>query len=191
MIRVLKENTIMTYKKTKFDDVIIIEPNVYSDERGYFYESFKQEEFSTNVCDIKFVLEFESKSKKNTLRGLHYQTGEFSQAKLVNVSFGKVLDIIVDIKKDSPTFGEYITIELSSANNRQVFIPRGYAHGFLALSDVAIMHYKLDDYYSPEHYTGLNVFDEKLDIQLPIQKKELCISDKDLQLPMLDVAILF
>lgn len=181
----------MNYIKTKFDDVVIIEPSVYSDERGYFYESFKQEEFSREVCDIKFVLEFESKSKKNTLRGLHYQIGEFSQSKLVNVSYGKVLDIIVDIKKDSPTFGEYITIELSSDNNKQVFIPRGYAHGFLALSEVSVMHYKLDDYYSAEHYTGLNVFDEKLNIQLPIIKDELCISPKDELLPSLDEAVLF
>lgn len=191
MIKVLRENINMTYKKTKFDDVIIIEPSVYSDERGYFYESFKQSEFSENVCDTRFVLEFESKSKKNTLRGLHYQVGEFAQSKLVNVSFGKVLDIIVDIKKNSPTFGEHIMIELSSENNLQVFIPKGYAHGFLTLSDVAVMHYKLDNYYSPEHYTGLNFFNHKLNIQLPINIEDLCISSKDQELPMLDSAILF
>lgn len=181
----------MTYKKTEFDDVIIIEPNVYSDERGYFYESFKYAEFAENVCDTQFVLEFESKSKKNTLRGLHYQYGEFSQSKLVNVSFGKVLDIIVDIRKDSANFGKYITIELSSENNRQVFIPKGYAHGFLALSEVAVMHYKLDDYYSAQHYTGLNVFDKTLNIKLPVKVEDLCISDKDEQLPMLNDAVLF
>ena len=129
--------------------------------------------------------------KKNTLRGLHYQYGGYAQSKLVNVSFGKVLDIIVDIKEDSPTFGEYITIELSSDNNLQVFIPKGYAHGFLSLSDVAVMHYKLDDYYSPKHYTGLNIFDDELNIKLPVEKEMLCISEKDLQLPFLKDAVLF
>ncbi len=181
----------MTYNKTKFDDVIIIQPNVYSDERGYFYESFKHAEFCENVCSTNFVLEFESKSKKNTLRGLHYQVGDFAQSKLVSVSYGKVLDIIVDIKKESPTFGEYITIELSSDNNRQVFIPKGYAHGFLALSDTAVMHYKLDDYYSPENYTGLNIFDKKLNISLPVNFEDICISEKDQELPLLSAAILF
>ncbi len=181
----------MIYSKTLFDDVIIIEPEVYSDERGYFFESFKHNELCKNIGNINFVLEFESKSKQNTLRGLHYQTNPSAQAKLVNVSYGKVLDIIVDIKKDSKTFGQYITIELSDENNKQVFIPNGYAHGFLALSETAVMHYKLDGYYSAEHYTGINIFDKDLNIQLPIDIKKLCISDKDKMLPSLKDAILF
>lgn len=182
---------IMKFEKTRFEDVIIITPDVFEDDRGYFFESFKLTDFKENVCDVDFVLEFESKSKKNTLRGLHYQVDVAAQSKLVNVSYGRVLDIIVDMRKESKTFGEYITIELSSDNKKRVFIPRGYAHGFLALSDVAIMHYKLDDYYSPANYTGVNVFDEKLNISLPVSKEDLCISLKDQSLPMLDDAIKF
>lgn len=181
----------MTYSKTKFKDVILIQPNVYKDDRGYFCESFRHDEFCKNVYDTKFVLEFESRSKQNTLRGLHYQANPKAQSKLVGVSYGKVLDIIVDIRKDSKTFGQYITIELSDKNNTQVFIPKGYAHGFLALSEVAVMSYKLDDYYSQENYTGVNIFDEDLNIQLPVKADELCISDKDKNLPQLKDAILF
>lgn len=181
----------MTYNKTKFDDVILIQPEVYGDERGYFFESFQYADFCKNICDTQFVLEFESRSKKNTLRGLHYQTNPKAQSKLVSVSYGKVLDIIVDIRKDSKTFGEHITIELSDENNTQVFIPKGFAHGFLALSDIAVMSYKLDDYYSADNYTGINIFDADLDIKLPIKTNKLCISDKDKILPSLKDAILF
>lgn len=181
----------MIYRKTKFDDVIIIEPTVLKDERGYFFESFKQKELDEIIGKKEFVLEFESKSKKNTLRGLHYQVGEFAQSKLVNVSYGKVLDIIVDMKKDSPTFGNYMTIELSDENNLRVFIPKGYAHGFLALSDITIMHYKLDEYYSPKHYTGINIFDAILAIDLPIKIEDVCISNKDKELPILENAVHF
>lgn len=181
----------MIYKKTLFDDVFIIEPEVYTDERGYFFESFKHNELCKNLGDINFVLEFESQSKLNTLRGLHYQTNSHAQTKLVNVSYGKVLDIIVDIRQNSKTFGQHITIELSDENNKQVFIPKGYAHGFLALSDIAVMHYKLDDYYSAKDYTGINIFDNDLNIELPIPINEILISDKDNALPFLSNAILF
>ena len=182
----------MTYiKDSKFDDIILIQPNIYEDDRGYFFESFKLKEFYENICKLDVVLEFESKSKKNTLRGLHYQANPKAQSKLVSVSYGKVLDIIVDIKKSSSTFGEYITIELSDENNTQVFIPKGYAHGFLVLSDIAVMHYKLDDYYSPENYTGINIFDTSLNIQLPVEISKLEISLKDRELPFLNDAILF
>lgn len=181
----------MIYSKTLFDDVVVIEPEIYSDERGYFFESFKHNELCENVGEINFVLEFESKSKRNTLRGLHYQINPSAQAKLVSVSYGKVLDIIVDIKKGSKTFGQYITIELSDENNKQVFIPSGYAHGFLALSETAVMHYKLDGYYSSQHYTGINIFDKDLNVQLPIEVEKICISDKDKMLPLLKDAILF
>jgi dTDP-4-dehydrorhamnose 3,5-epimerase len=181
----------MKFTKTKFEDVILIQPDIFKDDRGYFCESFRHDEFCREVDNINFVLEFESRSKKNTLRGLHYQSNPKAQSKLVSVSYGKVLDIIVDVRKDSNTFGQYITVELSNENNTQVYIPKGYAHGFLALSEEAVMHYKLDDYYSPENYTGINIFDEKLNIQLPINKDKLCISPKDLELPILDKAILF
>jgi dTDP-4-dehydrorhamnose 3,5-epimerase len=181
----------MIYTKTNFDDVIIVEPSVFKDDRGYFFESFKKEEFQKNVDNVDFVLEFESRSQQNTLRGLHYQSSVAAQSKLVSVSFGKVLDIIVDIRKNSKTFGEYITVELSDENNKQIYIPKGYAHGFLALSDIAVMHYKLDRYYAPEYYTGVNIFDEELNIKLPIDKKDICISEKDLNLPSLKDAILF
>lgn len=181
----------MIYTKTKFKDVILVQPDVYKDERGYFFESFKHNELCENIGNVSFVLEFESKSKKNTLRGLHYQANPKAQSKLVSVSYGKVLDIIVDIKNDSPTFGQHLTIELSDENNTQVFIPRGYAHGFLALSEEAVMHYKLDDYYSPENYTGINIFDKDLDIKLPVDADKLEISPKDRELPSLNDAILF
>lgn len=181
----------MTYSKTKFDGVILIQPEVYTDGRGYFFESFQHDDFCKNVYDTQFVLEFESRSKINTLRGLHYQANPKAQSKLVSVSYGKVLDIIVDIRKESKTFGECLTIELSDKNNTQVFIPQGFAHGFLALSETAVMHYKLDAYYSAENYTGINIFDTNLGIKLPIETDKLCISNKDKILPSLNDAILF
>lgn len=181
----------MTYTKTKLEGVVLIQPSVFRDERGYFFESFKEREFYDNIGNIRFVLEFESRSKYGTLRGLHYQTNPFAQSKLVSVSYGKVLDIIVDIRKESETFGKHITVELSDENNTQIFIPKGYAHGFLALSETAVMHYKLDDYYSPDNYTGIHVFDEKLNIELPLKKEDICMSQKDDELPILDNAILF
>lgn len=181
----------MKFLKTKFEDVYIIEPNVLIDERGSFFESFKSNEFQKYIKDINFIFEFQSRSKKNTFRGFHYQTEPHAQSKLVNVCYGKVLDIIIDVKKNSKTFGEYMTVELSDKNNMQLFIPKGYAHGFIVLSDEAIMNYKLDAYYSPEYYTGINFEDKKLNIRLPIDKIDLLISPKDLNLPFLDDAILF
>lgn len=182
----------MLIERTLFSDVFEITPTVFTDERGYFMESFKFHEME-NSLNIKkpFVLEFESRSEKNTLRGLHYQIEPYAQAKLVNVSYGKVLDIIVDIRQSSKTFMQYITIELSDENHKQVYIPKGYAHGFLVLSDVAVMHYKLDGYYQASAYTGLNIFDKNLNIQLPIKKELLLMSDKDKTLPTVNEAQLF
>jgi dTDP-4-dehydrorhamnose 3,5-epimerase len=182
----------MQIKPTDFPDVFEITPHIFKDERGSFAESFK-----LNILEevlnqkLEFVLEFESRSIQNTLRGLHYQLEPYAQSKLVSVSYGKVLDIVVDIRKSSKTFMQYIVIELSDENNKQLFIPKGYAHGFLVLSDTAVMHYKLDGYYHPDSYTGLNVFDSSLNIQLPIKKELIVISHKDKTLPTLNEALLF
>lgn len=182
----------MNFIPTKFDDIFIIEPSVYRDDRGYFTESFRTDILKENLkFNNNFVLEFESRSVKNTLRGLHYQTEPHAQAKLVHVSYGKVLDIVVDIRKSSKTFMQHICVELSDENNRQLFIPKGYAHGFLALSDLAVMNYKLDNYYNAESYTGLNFFDKELNIELPTKRDSLIISQKDIELPLLKNAILF
>ncbi len=182
----------MTINKTTLDGVVEITPSVFRDERGYFMESFRLDIMQKELNIAKpFVLEFESRSVKNTLRGLHYQIDPHAQSKLVSVSYGKVLDIIVDIRKSSKTFMQHICIELSDENNKQLYIPEGFAHGFLALSDTAVMHYKLDGYYNAESYTGINIFDEELNIELPIKKEHLVISQKDIELPSLSSAILF
>jgi len=181
----------MEFITTRFPDVIIIEPEIYKDHRGSFCESFNLKKFQDNVENTNFVLEFESKSKKNTLRGLHYQSLPYAQSKLVGVSYGKVLDIIVDIQKNSPTFGEHLIIELSDENNRQLYIPKGYAHGFFVLSDNATMNYKLDNYYSQDNYTGINIFDVNLNIKIPVERKDILISEKDMALPLFNQAIYF
>lgn len=182
----------MTINQTALEGVLEIIPSVFRDDRGYFMESFKLDIMQKELNIVKpFVLEFESRSVKNTIRGLHYQTEAHAQSKLVSVSYGKVLDIIVDIRKSSKTFMQYICIELSDENNKQVYIPKGYAHGFLALSDTAVMHYKLDDYYNAESYTGINIFDKELNIELPIERDKLIISQKDMELPALKDAVLF
>ncbi|WP_152184316.1 dTDP-4-dehydrorhamnose 3,5-epimerase [Sulfurimonas indica] len=182
----------MTIKNHEiFQDILIIQPEVYTDDRGYFFESFQYKKIEKYINYNQFVLEFESQSKKNVLRGLHYQSNPKAQTKLISVSYGKVLDIIVDLRKESKNFGSYITLELDAKNHTQVLIPKGYAHGFLSLSDIVIMHYKLDDYYSEEHYTGVNIFDKQLNINLPIEKNNIILSDKDNKLPNLKNAILF
>ena len=138
----------MNYIQTEIDGVWIIEPRVFNDARGYFMEAFKEEEFRANIGDVHFVQDNESKSSFGVLRGLHYQKGEYSQAKLVRVIKGKVLDVAVDLRRSSPTFGKYVSVELSEENKRQFFIPRGFAHGFLVLSDEAIFTYKVDNGYA-------------------------------------------
>ncbi|MBO4785589.1 MAG: dTDP-4-dehydrorhamnose 3,5-epimerase, partial [Prevotella sp.] len=133
----------MNYLKTDIEGVYIIEPKVFNDSRGYFFEAFKQDEFEKNVGKVNFVQDNESKSSRGVLRGLHYQKGEYSQAKLVRVIKGTVVDVAIDIRKSSPTFGKYVMVELSEKNKRQLFIPRGFAHGFLVLSKEAIFTYKV------------------------------------------------
>ncbi len=182
----------MQVKSTEFLDIFEITPKVFKDERGYFAESFRKDILEKELDQkLDFVLEFESRSIKNTLRGLHYQIEPYAQSKLVSVSYGKVLDIVVDIRKSSKNFMKYIVVELSDKNNKQLFIPKGYAHGFLALSDIAVMHYKLDGYYEPSSYKGLNIFDKELNIQLPVKKELVLMSDKDQTLPTLKQAELF
>ena len=141
--------------KTKIDDLIILEPTVFVDERGYFMESYNQKKFEDIIGKVSFVQDNESKSSKGILRGLHFQKPPFDQAKLVRCIEGKVLDIAVDIRNKSKTYGQYISVELSSANKKQLFIPRGFAHGFLVLSDSAILTYKVDNFYAPDYDAGI------------------------------------
>ena len=171
----------MEYKKTNIEGVWIIEPKVFNDNRGYFYEVWKQADFDENIgYHVEFIQDNESKSSFGVLRGLHYQRGEYSQAKLVRVLKGKVLDVAVDLREDSPTLGKYAMVELSEENKRQFFIPRGFAHGFLVLSDEAIFTYKVDNLYAPQSEVSLRWNDETVGIDWPIDIKDIVISDKDL-----------
>ena len=169
----------MHYIQTEIDGVWVIEPKVFNDARGYFMESFKEEEFCKNIGPVHFVQDNESKSSFGVLRGLHYQKGEFSQAKLVRVIKGRVLDVAVDLRKSSPTFGRYVSIELSEDNKRQFFIPRGFAHGFLVLSDEAIFTYKVDNVYAPQAEASIRYNDETIGIDWPIAPEQMLLSPKD------------
>ncbi|QUB91510.1 dTDP-4-dehydrorhamnose 3,5-epimerase [Prevotella denticola] len=171
----------MKYIKTDIEGVWVIEPKVFNDARGYFFESFKQREFDEHIgYHVEFIQDNESKSGYGVLRGLHYQQGEFSQAKLVRVIKGKVVDVAVDIRKSSPTFGKYVMVELSEDNKRQFFIPRGFAHGFLVLSDEAIFTYKVDNAYAPQSEASIRWDDETIGINWPVDAKDVVLSDKDL-----------
>lgn len=169
----------MNYIKTSIDGVYIIEPKVFDDARGYFFESYRQQEFDEKVAKTVFVQDNESKSSKGVLRGLHYQRGEYSQAKLVRVIKGRVLDVAVDIRKDSPTYGNHVMVELSEDNKRQFFIPRHFAHGFLVLSDEAIFTYKVDNVYAPQSEASIRYDDPDLAIEWPMSADEILTSPKD------------
>jgi dTDP-4-dehydrorhamnose 3,5-epimerase len=169
----------------------VIEPRVFEDARGYFFEAWKQAEFEEHVGKCPFVQDNESKSSYGVLRGLHYQKGEFSQAKLVRVIKGKVVDVAVDIRKSSPTFGQHVMVELSEQNKRQFFIPRGFAHGFLVLSDEAIFTYKVDNIYAPQAEAGIRWNDPELAIEWPLEGLEVLTSDKDMKQPLLKDAEVF
>lgn len=182
---------VMEYIETEIKGVWIIEPKVFKDSRGYFMEAWKREEFESHVGKVDFVQDNESKSSYGVLRGLHYQKGEFSQAKLVRVIKGRVLDVAVDIRKSSPTFGKHVMVELSEDNKRQLFIPRGFAHGFLVLSDEAIFTYKVDNIYAPAHEASIRWNDDTLGIQWPIEKGDVVTSEKDLKGKTLHEAYLF
>ena len=181
----------MDYKETKIKGVFIIEPKVFQDARGYFMEAWKQAEFDEHVGRTVFIQDNESKSSYGVLRGLHYQKGDASQAKLVRVIKGKVLDVAVDIRKSSPTFGQHVMVELSEENKRQFFIPRGFAHGFLVLSDEAIFTYKVDNPYAPQCDAGIRWNDPDLAIEWPIDPKDVLTSEKDLKQPLLKDAEVF
>jgi dTDP-4-dehydrorhamnose 3,5-epimerase len=181
----------MDFKETAIKGVYIIEPRVFNDARGYFFEAWKQAEFEEHIGKVNFVQDNESKSSRGVLRGLHYQKGDYSQAKLVRVIKGCVLDVAVDIRKSSPTFGKHVMVELSGENKRQFFIPRGFAHGFLVLSDEAIFTYKVDNVYAPQADAGIRWNDPALGIEWPIDPKEVLTSEKDLKQPLLKDAECF
>lgn len=170
----------MEYISTAIEGVYLIKPRVFNDARGYFMEAFKQEEFDANVYPVRFVQDNESMSTYGVLRGLHYQKGEYSQAKLVRVIKGRVLDVAVDMRKSSPTFGKYVMAELSDENKMQFFIPRGFAHGFLVLSDEAVFTYKVDNAYAPQAEASVLFSDEQIGIEWPISAEEMILSPKDL-----------
>ena len=175
----------MEYIKTSIDDVLIIKPKVFGDNRGYFFESFSEREFCNNVKEVRFVQDNESFSTRNVIRGLHYQKPPFSQGKLVRVVKGTVLDVAVDIRKGSPTFGKHIAVELSEDNHLQVFIPRGFAHGFAVLSDEAILQYKCDNAYAPGHEGSIAWNDPDLGIDWCIPEECAILSGKDSISPLM------
>ena len=181
----------MEYIKTEIEGVYVIEPLVFNDARGYFFEAWKQAEFNDHIGKVDFIQDNESKSSFGVLRGLHYQKGEYSQAKLVRVIKGKVMDVAVDIRKSSPTFGKYVMAELSEENKRQFFIPRGFAHGFLVLSEEAIFTYKVDNPYAPQAEAGIRWNDPNLNIEWPIDPAQVLTSEKDLNQPFLKDAEVF
>ena len=181
----------MDYKETCIPGVFVIEPRVFNDARGYFFEAFKKDEFNEHVGEVDFIQDNESKSSYGVLRGLHYQKGEWSQAKLVRVIKGRVLDVAVDIRKSSPTFGQHVMVELSEDNKRQFFIPRGFAHGFVVLSQEAVFTYKVDNVYAPQAEAGIRFDDPDLAIEWPIDSKDMLLSDKDVKAPRMKDAELF
>ena len=173
----------MNIIQTAIEGVVIIEPKVFKDSRGYFFESFSQREFDEKVRHINFVQDNESMSVYGVIRGLHFQRPPYSQSKLVRCVKGRVLDVAVDIRKGSPTYGQHIAVELSEENKLQIFIPRGLAHGYAVLSETAVFQYKCDNFYSPASDAGISIKDESLGIQWPIPIEEAILSDKDLKHP--------
>lgn len=175
----------MKFTPTNLDGCYVIDPNVINDERGYFMESFNEKTFQEGVNqEVNFVQDNQSFSTRGVLRGLHYQCGEHSQAKLVRVLSGEVLDVAVDIRPESSTYGEHFSIVLSEENNKQLFVPRGFAHGFLVLSESAIFFYKCDNYYNKNSEGGIIYNDQKLSIDWHLKQQNLIISEKDQQLPL-------
>ena len=171
--------------KTEIGGVVILEPKVFGDERGYFFESFSQRDFDVAVRPIRFVQDNESKSRYGVLRGLHFQLPPFAQGKLVRVVCGRVLDVAVDIRRGSPTFGRSIAVELTGENKRQLFIPRGFAHGFSVLSEEAVFQYKCDNFYAPECEGAIAWDDPALGIDWRLKPEEMILSEKDKKHPLL------
>ena len=174
----------MNVIKTAIDGVVIIEPQVFEDTRGYFFESFSQREFDEKVRPITFVQDNESKSSYGVMRGLHFQCPPFTQSKLVRCVKGEVLDVAVDIRKGSPSYGQHVAVELTEDNHRQFFIPKGFAHGFAVLSEIAVFQYKCDEFYHPEADGGISILDDSLGIDWCINDKTI-LSEKDTRHPLL------
>ena len=175
----------MEVVKTNIEGVVIIEPRLFKDDRGYFFESFSQREFDEKVRPIKFVQDNESMSSYGVMRGLHFQTMPYSQSKLVRCVKGAVLDVAVDIRKGSPTYGQHVAVELTEENHRQFFIPRGFAHGFAVLSETAVFQYKCDNFHAPQHDGGISILDESLGICWKIPTGKAILSEKDTKHPLL------
>jgi dTDP-4-dehydrorhamnose 3,5-epimerase len=173
----------MQFIPTHIPDVVLIKPKVFGDSRGYFMESFRKDLFAEYIGDINFIQDNESKSAYGVLRGLHYQLPTYAQAKLVRAVTGRVLDLAVDIRKNSPTFGRHVTAELSEENKHQLFIPKGFAHGFLVLSQEAVFSYKVDAPYAPDHERGIYYADPDLAIDWGLPDSEIRLSEKDRKLP--------
>lgn len=170
---------------TDIEGVYIIKPRVFGDARGYFFESYSKREFEEKVGKVDFVQDNESMSKKGVMRGLHFQRPPFSQSKLVRCVKGSVLDVAVDIRKGSPTYGKYVAVELTEDNHLQFFIPKGFAHGFVVLSDVAVFQYKCDNFYHPEADGGISILDDSLGIDWKISTQNAILSEKDTKHPLL------
>ena len=182
----------MNVIETEIPGVVIIEPRIFEDARGYFFESFSQKEFNEKVANITFVQDNESKSSYGVMRGLHYQKPPYTQSKLVRVVKGSVLDVAVDVRKGSPTYGKHVAVELTADNHRQFFIPQGFAHGFVVLSEEAIFQYKCDNFYAPQSEGGISILDESLGIDWKIPMDKAILSDKDKKHPKLaDVPVDF
>ena len=175
----------MKVLKTAIEGLLIIDPTVFGDSRGYFFESFSQREFEEKVRKINFVQDNESMSSYGVMRGLHFQRPPFTQSKLVRCVRGKVLDVAVDIRKGSPTYGQHVAVELTEDNHRQFFVPRGFAHGFAVLSQTAVFQYKCDNFYAPQADGGINIQDDTLGIDWQIPMDRAILSDKDLKHPNL------
>ena len=175
----------MNVIKTAIDGVVIIEPRIFEDSRGYFFESFSQREFDEKVVPIRFVQDNESKSSYGVMRGLHFQHPPFTQSKLVRCVKGAVLDVAVDIRKGSPTYGQHVAVELTEDNRRQFFIPKGFAHGFTVLSETTVFQYKCDEFYHPEADGGVCILDDSLGIDWKISMDKALLSEKDTKHPPL------
>lgn len=174
----------MNVIQTEIPGVMILEPRVFTDPRGYFFESYSKREFDRLVAPVEFVQDNESCSSYGVMRGLHFQRPPHAQAKLVRCVRGRVLDVAIDIRKGSPTYGRHVAVELSEENHRQFFIPRGFAHGFAVLSDTAVFQYKCDNYYCPEADGGISILDQSLGIDWMIQPERAILSDKDTRHPL-------
>ena len=171
--------------KTIIDGLLILEPRIFEDSRGYFFESFSQKDFNQQVGPVVFVQDNESKSSFGVMRGLHFQRPPYTQSKLVRCVKGSVLDVAVDIRKGSPTYGQHVAVELTEDNHRQFFIPKGFAHGFAVLSDTAVFQYKCDEFYHPESEGGISILDDSLGIDWRIPTDKAILSDKDTKHPLL------